>query len=174
MNRLAGWGGCVLLLLHSTLALAAEQPSFKGRRLEGPTTVTADRLEVSRKERRATYTGNVVAKTADLTVTADRMDVDFDEQMEAVERMVAMGHVQISRSDGTKVASDRATYYVPQEKLVLEGHPKAWQEGNMVSGTRITLFFREDRQVVESDEGERVTAIIYPKGQRLRRGESVQ
>ncbi len=165
MTRLAGWVGCVLLLLCGTSALAAQAPSLKGREPDGPTTITADRLEVSRKERRAVYTGNVVAKMADFTVTADRMEFTFDEKMEAVERMVAIGQVQISRSDGTKVVSERAIYYMAQEKVVLEGHPRASQEGNTVSGTRIILYFKEDRQVVEGDESERVTAVIYPKRQ---------
>lgn len=165
MTRLTGAMGCALVLMHLTVALAAELPSAKTKGPEGPTTITADRLEVSRKERLAIYTGNVVAKTADFTVTADRMDFHFDEKMEAVERMVAVGHVQISRSDGSKVDSERATYYALQEKVVLEGNPRASQDGNMVSGTRITLYFKEDRQVVEGDGGERVTAVIHPKGQ---------
>jgi lipopolysaccharide transport protein LptA len=93
------------------------------------------------------------------------MEFTFDEKMEAVERMVAIGNVQISRSDGTRVVSERAIYYVPQETVILEGHPRASQEGNTVSGTRITLYFREARQVVEGDGSDRVTAFIYPKRQ---------
>ena len=165
MTRLIGGVGCALVLAYMTVALAAELPSARTKRPEGPTTITADRLEVSRKERRAIYTGHVVAKTADFTVTADRMDFYFDEKMEAVERMVAVGDVEISRSDGSKVVSEQATYYASEEKVVLEGHPRASQEGNMVRGTRITLYFKEDRQVVEGDGDERVTAVIYPKGQ---------
>lgn len=165
MTRPASWVGCVLLLLYGTSVLAAQPPFLKGKEPEGPTTITADRLEVSRKERQAIYTGNVVANMANFTVTADRMDFTFDEKMEVVERMVAIGHVQISRSDGTKVVSERATYYMPQEKVVLEGHPRASQEGNTVSGTRITFYIKEDRQVVEGDGSERVTAVIYPKRQ---------
>jgi lipopolysaccharide export system protein LptA len=125
--------------------------------------VTADHLEVRRKEHRAIYTGNVVAKTTDLTVMSDRMEFDFDEKMEGVERMVAVGNVHVSRSDGTKAVSEQATYDIPLERVVLEGNPRAWRDGNMVSGRRITLFVVEDRQVVEGDENERVTAVIYPK-----------
>ena len=165
MTRLTGWVGCVLVLLYGTCALAAEPPSSLTNKRGTPTTVTADRLEVNRKEGHAIYTGNVVAKTVDFTVTADRMDFYFDEKTEAVERMVAVGNVEISRSDGSKAAADRATYYALHEKVVLEGQPRAWQEGNMVSGTRITLYFEEDRQVVEGDGVERVTAVIYPKRQ---------
>jgi lipopolysaccharide export system protein LptA len=135
----------------------------QGKDTGRPTTVTAGRLEVSRKERRAIYTENVVATTADLTVTADRMEFDFDEKMETVERMVAIGNVEISRSDGTKATTERATYDVVQERVVLEGRAVAWRRGNMVSGKRITLFLKEDRELVQGDERERVTAVIHPK-----------
>ncbi|MGH7433092.1 MAG: lipopolysaccharide transport periplasmic protein LptA [Candidatus Methylomirabilales bacterium] len=144
--------------------MAGEIPS-ESTEAGRPTTVTADRLEVSRKERRAVYTGNVVATTTDLTVTADRMEFEFDEKMEAVERMVAIGNVQISRSDGTRAMSERATYDVLQERVVLEGKAVAWRRGNMVSGMRITLFIKEDRELVQGDDKGRVTAVIHPKQQ---------
>jgi len=162
MVRIAGWAGA-LLLLFWVPGQAAQAPTPKDPAVERPTTVTADRLEVNRKERKAIYTGNAVARTTDLTVTADRMEFLFDAKMEEVELMVAIGNVHIHRQDGTKAVSERATYFVPQERVVLEGHPRAWREGNMVSGTRMTLYLQEDRQVVEGDGSERVTAVIYPK-----------
>ena len=162
MGRIGVWVG-VLLLLSWAPGQAAQAPVRKEPPAEKPTTVTADRLEINRKERKAIYTGNAVARTTDLTVTADRMEFLFDEKMEEVELMVATGNVHIHRQDGTKAVSERATYFVLQEKVVLEGHPRAWREGNMVTGTRMTLYLQEDRQVVEGDDRERVTAVIYPK-----------
>ncbi len=163
MTRLGRWAACVVLVLYGTVAVTAQTPSSQDEEPQQPTTVTADRLEVNRKDRRAIYTGKVVVSTNDLTVTAHRMELDFDEKMEEVERMVAIGEVHISWSDGSKAVAERATYYIPQEELVLEGHPKAWRRKSMVSGTRIVLFIKEDRQVVEGDGSERVTAVIHPK-----------
>lgn len=162
MGRIGVWGGVFLLLLWIP-GQAAQAPAPKDPPADRPTTVTADHLEVNRKARKAIYTGNAVARTTDLTVTADRMEFLFDEKMEEVERMVATGNVHIHRQDGTKAVSERATYFVPEEKVILEGHPRAWKEGNMVSGTRMTLYLQEDRQVVEGGGSERVTAVIYPK-----------
>ena len=164
MRRSAGWTCSALFLLSATSAMAGEIPP-QGTEAGRPTTVTADRLEVSRKERRAIYTGNVVATTTDLTVVADRMEFYFDEKMEAVERMVAIGNVQVSRSDGTRAVSQQVTYDVLQERVVLEGQAVAWLRGNKVSGMRITLFIAEDRELVQGDERERVTVVIYPKQQ---------
>ena len=164
MRRSAGWTCSALFLLSATSAMAGEIPS-ESKDAGRPTTVTADHLEVSRKERRAIYTGNVVATTTDLTVVADRMEFYFDEKMEAVERMVAIGNVQVSRSDGTRAVSQQVTYDVLQERVVLEGQAVAWLRGNKVSGMRITLFIAEDRELVQGDERERVTVVIYPKQQ---------
>jgi len=164
MRRSAGWTCSALFLLSATSAMAGEIPP-QGTEAGRPTTVTAGRLEVSRKERRAIYTGNVVATTTDLTVTADRMEFYFDEKMEAAERMVAIGNVQVSRSDGTRAVSQQATYDILQEQVVLEGQAVAWSRGNKVSGMRITLFIKEDRELVQGDERERVTVVIYPKQQ---------
>ena len=164
MRRSAGWTCSALFLLSATSAMAGEIPP-QGTEAGRPTTVTADHLEVSRKERRAIYTGNVVATTTDLTVVADRMEFYFDEKMEAVERMVAIGNVQVSRSDGTRAVSQQVTYDVLQERVVLEGQAVAWLRGNKVSGMRITLFIAEDRELVQGDERERVTVVIYPKQQ---------
>ncbi|MGH7473170.1 MAG: LptA/OstA family protein, partial [Candidatus Methylomirabilales bacterium] len=66
MRRSAGWTCGALLLLCATPAMAGEIPS-ESKDAGQPATVTADHLEVSRKERRAIYTGNVVARTTDLT-----------------------------------------------------------------------------------------------------------
>lgn len=164
MRHFAGWTYSALFLLSATSAMAGEILP-QGKETGRPTTVTAGRLEISRKERRAIYTGNVVATTADLTVTADRMEFDFDEKMEAVERMVAIGNVEISRSDGTRAVAEQATYDILQERVVLDGKAVAWRRGNMVSGRRITLFIKEDRELVQGDERERVTAVIHPKQQ---------
>ena len=164
MRHFAGWTYSALFLLSAMSAMAGEILP-QGKETGRPTTVTAGRLEVSKKERRAIYTGNVVATTADLTVTADRMEFDFDEKMEAVERMVAIGNVEISRSDGTRAVSEQATYDVLQERVVLEGKAVAWRRGNMISGMRITLFITEDRELVQGDERERVTVVVYPKQQ---------
>lgn len=163
MIRMERWIGCLALVLYGTAVWAARAPSPQAEERQHPTTVTADRLEVNRKDHRAVYTGNVVVKTSNLTLTAHQLELDFDEAMEEVERMVAIGEVHISWSEGSKAVAGRATYYVPQEELVLEGHPKAWRRNNMVSGTRITLFINEDRQIVEGDGNERVIAVIHPK-----------
>ncbi|MFQ5839561.1 MAG: lipopolysaccharide transport periplasmic protein LptA [Candidatus Methylomirabilales bacterium] len=127
-----------------------------------PTTITADRLEVDRKVHRAVYSGNVVLHNERMTVTADRMDFLFDDRMENVTMMIAEGKVRIEQADGSRAVSEKATYYVEEERVVLEGRPRAWRDDSVVTGSRMTMYLREDRQVVEAGEQERVQAVIYP------------
>lgn len=163
MNRRRRCAGWVVVLWCGAVAGAVPVSS----REEGPrpTRVTADHLEIRRKEHRVIYVGRVVATTTDLTVSADRMEFDFDEGMEVVERMTAVGRVRIVRGDGSRAVADQATYHVSEERVVLEGNARAWRGEDTVSGARITLFLAEDRQVAEGSGADRVIAVIAPKRQ---------
>jgi lipopolysaccharide transport protein LptA len=59
--------------------------------------------------------------------------------------------------------AERVEYYPQEEQAVLLGHPKVWQESDVITGCRITLHLREDRSQVDGCDGERVNAVLYPK-----------
>ena len=156
--RVGGW----LLLLCSLLSLApgvvwaAEE--------QAPITITADNLEVNRKNRVAIYRGNVTASDQGrgISILADRIEFYFDERMEEIDRAAATGNVRLSYGERRGVA-ERVEYYPQEERAVLIGHPKVWQASDVISGCRITLHLREDRSQVDGCEGERVNAVLYPK-----------
>lgn len=154
----ARWLLVLLLLVAVTpgVLLAAEPRK--------PITISADSLEVNRKARVAVYQGNVAANDQGrgLSILADRIDFYFDENMEEVQRATAAGHVRLSYGERRGVA-ERAEYFPGEERAVLLGHPRVWQENDMVSGCRITLFLRDDRSQVDGCDGERVNAVLYPK-----------
>ncbi len=131
-------------------------------------TISADSLEVNRKARVAIYQGNVAAndRGRGLSILADRIEFFFDDRMEELERVTAAGNVRLSHGERRGVA-ERAEYFPREDRAVLLGHPKVWQENDVVTGCRITLLLREDRSRVDGCDGERVNAVLYPK-----RGES--
>ncbi len=145
-----------LLAREAAVAWAAEERS--------PITISADTLEVNRKARVAIYQGNVAAndRARGLSLLADRIEFFFDDRMEELERAMAVGNVRLSYGVRRGVA-ERAEYFPREERAVLLGHPKVWQESDMVTGCKITLLLREDRSQVEGCEGERVNAVLYPK-----------
>ncbi len=154
----ARWLLVLLLVVAGApgVLLAAEQ--------RAPITISADSLEVSRKDRVAIYQGNVAAndRGRGLSILADRIEFYFDENMEEVQHATASGNVRLSYGERRGVA-ERAEYFPGEDRAVLLGHPKVWQENDMVTGCRITLFLREDRSQVDGCDGERVNAVLYPK-----------
>jgi lipopolysaccharide export system protein LptA len=146
-----------LLWLPSVLpARAAEEKSA--------ITISADSLEVNQKTRTAVYRGNVAAndRSRGVTILADRIEFFFDEKMQDLDRALANGNVRLSYGERRGVA-ERAEYFPGESRAVLIGHPKVWQDNDVVTGCRIVLFLREDRSRVEGCEGERVNAVLYPK-----------
>ena len=47
--------------------------------------------------------------------------------------------------------------------MVLTGNPVVKQGNDFVEGSTITLFLKEERSIVESSEGGKVRAVIFPK-----------
>ncbi len=129
-----------------------------------PITIAADTLEVSRKSRLAVYRGNVVAndRARGVSILADRIEFYFDERMETVQRAVAAGNVRLAYGE-RRGAGERAEYYPAESRAVLVGHPRIWQDNDVVSGCKITLLLREDRSQIDGCEGERVNAVLYPR-----------
>ena len=146
----------VVLLAFPVFARSAEDKS--------PITISSDTLEVNRKARVAVYRGNVAAndRSRGISILADQIEFFFDDRMEELERALAVGNVRLSYGERRGVA-ERAEYYPAESRAVLIGHPKVWQNNDVVSGCKITLFLRDDRSQVEGCEGERVNAVLYPK-----------
>jgi lipopolysaccharide transport protein LptA len=151
-------------LVLPLLFLAAAPGVLRAAEERAPVTISADSLEVNRKTRVAIYQGNVAAndRGRGLSILADRIEFYFDERMEEIERAIAAGNVRLSYGERRGVA-ERAEYFPREDRAILLGHPKVWQENDVVTGCRITLLLREDRSRVEGCDGERVNAVLYPK-----------
>ena len=147
------------------LLLAVGAPGLlRAAEQRAPITISADSLEVNRKAHVAVYQGNVAAndRARGFSILADRIEFYFDDNMEEVQRAVAAGNVRLSYGERRGVA-ERAEYFPGDDRAILLGHPKVWQENDMVTGCRITLLLREDRSQVDACDGERVNAVLYPK-----------
>ena len=80
-------------------------------------------------------------------------------------RTVSTGNVRIITRDCRTGTAQRAEYYDAEQRVVLIGNARVWQDDNVVTGERITIYLAEDRSVVEGGKQERVKAIFYPQGQ---------
>jgi lipopolysaccharide export system protein LptA len=135
----------------------------KGTRSNAPIVIDADRMEASKKEGLVVFTGSVIAKQENSTQTADRMEVYLDDKGERVARIVSTGNVKIVTEDCRTGTARRAEYYDDDQRLLLIGDAKVWQEENVVTGDRITILLAEDRSTVEAGSQGRVKSVFYPK-----------
>ena len=137
-----------------------------------PVTIDADLLENLQKEGLVVFTGNVVANQNSSRHYSDRMEVYLDAKGDGIVRTVSSGNVKIITKDCKIGTAKRAEYYDAEQRVVLVGNARVWQEDNVVTGERITIFLAEDRSVVEGGKQERVKAVFYPRGQEQPAAES--
>jgi lipopolysaccharide export system protein LptA len=128
-----------------------------------PVTVDSDKMERFGKESLVIFTGNVVARHNNSVQYADRMEVYLDEKGDNILRTVSTGNVRIITSDCRTGTARRAEYYDLDQRVVLIGNARVWQEDNVVSGETITIYISQDRSIVQAGKQERVKAVFYPR-----------
>ena len=181
MRRLAALAGAAALLTLP-MAAAAQAPArtaepgasrkqSKDDRAQ-PVTVDADKMERFGKEGLVVFTGNVVARQNNSVQYADRMEVYLDESGDRIVRTVSTGAVRIITRDCRTGTARRAEYYDLEQRVVLLGNARVWQEDNVVSGETITIFLSQDRSVVQGGRQERVEAVFYPKDEKPKDGQT--
>ena len=130
-----------------------------------PVVVDADRMEHFGRESLIVFTGNVVARQDNAVQHAARMEVYLDEKSERIVRTVSTGGVRIVTRDCRTGTAQRAEYFDLEQRVVLVGNARVWQDENIVSGESITLLLAQDRSIVQGGQRERVKAVFYPRGE---------
>jgi len=129
-----------------------------------PIDVTADSLSADSTRNIVTFEGNVVARQADITLYADRVQADYSREAGAIDRIEAVGNVRFVQ-EGREARSPRATFLNLEQRIILSGGATLRQGQNTVQGETVTIFLRENRSVVTGGkDGGRVQAVINPKG----------
>ena len=154
------WTSAVLSEPSKTEANKAAEPSI---------VINSNRLEVDNQRKMVTFTGDVDAKRDDFAMTCEKMVLYYlegaaeaasEKQKLRIDRIVATGHVRITRAEGGSATAEKATYYQNEEKIVLTGDPKVKQGNDFVEGSIITLYLKEDRSIVEGSKGKRARAVL--------------
>ena len=136
-----------------------------------PIDVTADKLTYVDEQRRARYSGNVVARASTGTLTADQLDVFLKPSDPAeksaqrnvpslatadapsrLDHMVATGKVVVTEPN-RRAVGDKLVYTAEDARYVLTGKsPSIFDaEHGTVWGDSLTFFSRDDRVLVESN-----------------------
>lgn len=154
------------LLAEPSVAAPGKAPETKV-----PIRVTADRLESVHGQGWVDFIGNVQATQADVVMTADRMRVfyqyrnDSPADVAKIQKIVSQGHVRIVFDQETRTAeADTAVYIADRQVLELSGgDAKVWSGKNIVRGKKITVFYAEQRSVVEGAGEDQVEATLFVK-----------
>jgi len=132
--------------------------------------ITADRLVANTKTGRAEFIGNVRATQGSTVITADRLEVHYDQDAQsgaaaesetAIKTIVARGNVVIHFDD--KVAhTDKAVYDSKTGIFTLAGKGTRVTSGeNTITGEKISVDRTNDHMTVEGGKTSRVNAVIY-------------
>ncbi len=143
-------------LVFATGVFAAEENRSieQSRNVKEPTVVTSQKMTTDSKAQTALFEGNVVSKKGDRTMYADKMLVHYSEEKGGsnIKEIDAEGNVKLVRGDRV-VTSKFAVYHAdPEEYIVFTGEPRASEGENVVTGTKITYFMKDDHSVVENSK----------------------
>lgn len=123
--------------------------SLKGSKQQ-PLVITSKKLITDNFKNNATFSGGVKATRGDIVFTANTMIVSYDDKGNIV-KIDAHGNVKLTRQ--TKVlTAGRAVYYTKKEQVVFTGSPQAKDGRNLIKGSKMTYYIKEDRSVVENSK----------------------
>lgn len=146
-----------MLPLFLTLLLSSSDAGVFAR----PVEVSADKLEIFKKESRALYSGHAKAVRDTLTLTCDTIEVRFSARNE-VERIIASGHVEAV--DGDRHAwGDQAVFENATGVLTVTGNPRGQQGAREVEGEIVTFVTGSEQLTVTRAR----TRVQEPKNQRV-------
>ncbi|HEY0043662.1 MAG TPA: LptA/OstA family protein [Allosphingosinicella sp.] len=151
-----------------SVAPALSQTSaLKGHNSDAPVEVAADRIEVQDRTDRAIFSGNVVAKQADLTLNAERITVAYTNSKGVqIQRIDASGGVTV-KSPSETARGQFAVYDLNQRIITMVGGVSLVRGDSRVNGARLVLDLDSGRAVLDgggppgtTNSGGRVTGTF--------------
>ena len=119
-----------------------------------PVVITSQTLIADNKAKTALFEGSVIAKKGDMTLYADKMLVYYAEEKGSsnIKKIEAEGNIKLIKEKRV-ITSRFATYFAePEEKVIFTGEPVAAEGENVVKGTKMIYFIKEDRSIVENSK----------------------
>ena len=129
-----------------------------------PVNVTSDRLSYVDAERRAVFSGNVIVRAQDVSITSATVQVILlpnksqaqNQTASQLDRIEAQGDIKIEQG-GRKATGNKLVYTAAEEKMVLTGTPEKLPsifdaERGQISGDSLTFFTHDGRVLVGSGE----------------------
>jgi lipopolysaccharide export system protein LptA len=110
--------------------------------------ITSQTLIADNKNNTAVFEGLVVAKTNDILMYSDKMEVAYDNEQGRITKIHAYGDVRVHKKERA-IFSEEAIYLGEDDKIIFQGEPKAVDGENVITGTEIIYFLKDDRTIVK-------------------------
>jgi lipopolysaccharide export system protein LptA len=157
----------LLLAAFGPAAALGQVSALKGHDSDAPVDVAADRIEVQDRADRAIFSGNVVVRQGDLTLTAPRLTVAYSNAGGVqLRRIDATGGVTV-RSPSETARGNVGIYDTEARIITLIGNVSLVQKDAKVNGGRLTIDLDSGRAVMDgggppgtSSRGGRVTGTF--------------
>ncbi len=142
--------GLIILPVILSLCCIASASALIEKGGKKPVVITSQTLTADNKNHTAVFEGSVVAKTGDLVIYSDKMTVFYDNSDNKIKKILASGNVKVHNRERA-IFSDEAVYFSndDMEKIIFRGNPRAVEGENVITGTRIIFYPKDDRAVVE-------------------------
>ncbi|WP_114227559.1 MULTISPECIES: LptA/OstA family protein [Sphingomonas] len=140
-----------------TQPIQRAQPTsaLKGHNGNAPVDVSSERIEVQDRADRAVFSGSVVAKQDDLTLTTDRLTIAYTNNGGStngsgiqIDRLDAAGGVTV-RSPSETGRGDFGVYDLNRKIITLIGNVQLDRDGSQVKGNRLTIDLDSGRAVID-------------------------
>ncbi len=142
---------CIIFFL---LSISNDSFAEQKKNLKDPVTITSHMLTADNKAKTAVFEGSVKAVKGDIILYADKMTVYYQDEKSvgSIKRIDAEGNIKLIR--GERVVISNFAQYFPEneERVIFAGEPKATDGENMITGSKMTYYFKNDRYVVENSK----------------------
>lgn len=148
-SALIGIAAAGLLALGTPALGQGGVSALRGHNTNAPIDVAADRIEVQTRADRAVFSGNVVAKQAELTMSAPRVTIAYTSAGSTqLQRIDATGGVTV-RSPSETARGQYAIYDVNSRLITMLGGVTLTRGESLVRGGRLVLDLTSGRAVMD-------------------------
>ncbi len=117
-----------------------------------PVTITSQILTADNKARKAIFEGSVKAVKGGIALYSDKMTVYYQDEKtgSSIKKIDVEGNIKLIKGDRV-ITSDFAQYFSDaDERVIFTGEPKATDGQSVITGSKMTYFFKNDLYVVEN------------------------
>jgi len=157
----------VILLFFSffltNIGLSDEGNNFSVERHE-PYEITSENMFIEREQKTIGFSGNVILKQGSAYLTADQIDLFFDNSFsqKGFYKMSASGNILIKNNDSTSITGNLATYNVSDEKIIMTENVVLKNQMSMINGNKLILDINSGKIEIFDDklDQERVKGVL--------------